>query len=70
VTVYAEEGDFDHALGQIAALDEATLVLPAWMSGPGRDVRLFVHPRGGFDLASDLLEIEPGEHIGIRVPPR
>jgi hypothetical protein len=70
VIIYAEEGDFDHELGRIGAHDESTLVLPAWLSGPGQGVRLFVHPVNGFDLASGPLDIERGEHIGIRVPPR
>ena len=70
VTVYAEEGDFDHELGQIPARGESTLVLPGWLTGPGDAVRLFVHPKNGFDLASDLLDIRRGEHMGIRVPSR
>lgn len=70
VTIYAEEGDFDHELGQIPAHGESTIVLPGWLTGPGDAVRLFVHPKNGFDLASDLLDIERGEHMGLRVPPR
>jgi hypothetical protein len=70
VTIYAEEGDFDHPLGRVGAHDESTFVLPAWLSGPGQGVRLFVHPLNGFDLASDLLDVTRGEHIGVRVPPR
>lgn len=68
VTVYAERGQFDVRLGVVPARERATLRLPRSVVGKDRSVRIFVHPEGGTDLASSLLRIRRGEHLGLRVP--
>ncbi len=37
---------------------------------PDNSMQIFVHPEGGSDLGSDMLEVRPGEHLGLRVPAR
>jgi hypothetical protein len=68
VTVYAEHGDFDVRLGRVPAGGHATLRMPKAVVGHDRSVRIFVHPDGGTDLASSLLRVKRGEHLGLRVP--
>ena len=68
VTVYAEHGQFDVRLGRVPAGGRATLKMPKAVVGRDRSVRIFVHPDGGTDLASSLLRVKRGEHLGLRVP--
>jgi hypothetical protein len=70
VTVFAEQGTFDVRLGQVPAHGTATLRFPRSVVLPDQSVQLFVHPERGFDLASESLQVRPGEHLGLRVPPR
>ena len=68
VTVYVERGQYDVRLGVVPPRQRATLRLPKSVVGPDRSLRIFVHPEGGTDLASSLLRIRRGEHLGLRVP--
>jgi hypothetical protein len=67
VIVYLEHGDFDTRLGIVGAQSTATLKLPP--TG-GQSIEIFVHPEGGLDLCSTPFDVKPGDHIGLKVPPR
>ena len=68
VTVYAEHHPFDYRLGRVAPGGKATFQLPRATVGPDRAVKIFLHPDGGTDLASEKLYVKKGEHLGLRVP--
>jgi hypothetical protein len=70
VTVFAEQGDFDVRLGQVPAHGRVTLRFPKSVADVVDSMRIFVHPDGGVDLASETLHVKRGEHLGLRVPPR
>jgi hypothetical protein len=68
VTVFAEQGSsIDVRLGQAPAHGRATLRFPKSVVR-GEEVRVFVHPEGGFDLSAQTLHVHPGEHLGLGVP--
>jgi hypothetical protein len=68
VTVYAEHGTIDVRLGQVPARGRATLRFPRSVVLPNESIRIFIHPTGGRDLSSELLKIQRGEHLALRVP--
>ena len=68
VTVYAEHGDFDVRLGSVPAQSVVTLEFPMVIVRPDESVSITVHPENGPDLASEVLRIQEGEHLGLRVP--
>jgi hypothetical protein len=68
VTVFADQDPFDVRLGQVPAHSRVTLRFPKSVVFPDESIRIFVHPDGGFDLASETLQVRPGEHLGLRVP--
>jgi hypothetical protein len=71
VTVFAELPDMDGLdvrLGKVPAHGSATLRFPKSVVGPNNAIRVFVHPDGGFDLSSQIMEVRRGEHLGLRVP--
>jgi hypothetical protein len=68
VKVLAEDGPFDTTLGEVPAHSRATLVVPSWLTAPDESVQLYFDPKNGTELASDPLELKPGEHVGVRVP--
>jgi hypothetical protein len=68
VTVFAEQGPFDVRLGQVPAHSRVTLRFPKSVVAPDESVQIFVHPEGGFDLASETLQVRPAQHLGLRVP--
>jgi len=68
VTVYAERSQYAIRLGVVPARERATLTIPQNAVGQDKSVRIFVHPEGGQDLASSLLYIKKGEHLGLKVP--
>ena len=70
VTIYAERGDEDIRLGTVPAMGFMTFDVPAWLSLDREDVQFFVHPKNGFDQGSSTVELDPGEHLGLLVPPR
>lgn len=68
VTVFADQGPFDVRLGQVPAHSRVTLRFPKSVIAPDESIRIFVHPEGGFDLASETLDVRPAQHLGLRVP--
>ncbi len=68
VTVFADQGPFDVRLGQVPARSRVTLQFPKSVILPDESLVIFVHPEGGFDLASSTLRVRRGEHLGLRVP--
>lgn len=68
VTVYAEHGLFDVRLGRVPPHGRVTLPFPKSVVLPTNTLEIFVHPDGGFDLASEKLTVKPGAHLGLRVP--
>ena len=71
VTVLAEQdGSIDVRLGEVPAHARATLRFPKSVVLPDGSIRVFVHPEGGSDLASETLQVRQGEHLGLRVPAR
>ena len=69
VTVFADPGAFPVRLGRVPPRSRVTLRFPQAAVLPGRSVRIFVAPDGGADLQSQLRQVKPGEHLGLRVPP-
>lgn len=67
VVVYLERGVFDTRLGTVPAHSEQTLDLPRYAAEEGM-VRVFVHPEGGFDLATQDLMLKPDGNVDIYVP--
>lgn len=70
LTVYARQAPFDVRLGQVPPHGRVTLRFPKSVLHQGATVRIFVHPDGGADLASQQLQVSRGDHLGIRIPPR
>jgi hypothetical protein len=68
VTVFADQDPFDVRLGQVPAHSRVTLRFPKSVVFPDESIRIFVQPEGGFDLASETLQVRPAEHLGLRVP--
>jgi hypothetical protein len=68
VTLYIERGRFEVRLGTVAAHQEQTIEVPAWLTRSDKSVEVFVHPRGGLDLASQPFELKPGAHLLVKVP--
>lgn len=70
IGVFARQGNFDTRLGTVPANGRTTLRFPRSVVLPGRQLTIFVHPEGGRDLAMQTLSIRPGQHLGLKVPPR
>lgn len=69
VKVYAEQGGFDQLIGTVKADATATLALPGAIAWNRSDVAFIVHPKGGLDVATPDVAIDPGSHVGVLVPP-
>lgn len=67
VTVFVEMGDFDTRLGAVAAHQKVTLRIPDWLTNR-QSIELFVHPEGGYDLASETMQLRRGAHLHLVVP--
>jgi hypothetical protein len=52
----------------VTAHSRVTLRFPDALVGEDASLQLFVRPARGFDLAGDLMEVDPGDHLGLRVP--
>jgi len=65
--VYAQSDGFDIRLGSVPGHGKQTLQLPEFLEGVG-EVQVFVHPEGGFDMASGELLVKPGENLDVLVP--
>lgn len=68
VTVFAAKGPFDVRLGQVAARSRETLRFPKGLVSPVAAVTIFIRPRAGLDLATNILQVRLGEHLALRVP--
>jgi hypothetical protein len=69
VDVFVESGRFDRRIGSVEALSTAELPLPDWYVGRGEPIQLFVS-RAGVDRETQWFEVDPGDMIGMVVPPR
>lgn len=67
VVVYLERGEFDTRLGTVPAHAKQSLDLPRYAVEEG-SVRIFVHPEGGFDLATQDLTLSKGGNVDVYVP--
>jgi hypothetical protein len=70
VTVFLEQGAFDNRIGTVAANQQKTLVIPAFLTRDAPDIEIFVHPEGGLDLASQTFDLRADAHLLVKVPPR
>jgi len=68
VTIFATKGPFDLRVGEVAPKSRATLHLPKSLVGSANAVTLLVRPRAGMDLATNILHVQPGDHLALRVP--
>lgn len=68
VTVFVEHGDFDTRIGTVPANREETLLVPEWLAKEKPSAEIFVHPEGGADLESWILDLKPGAHLFVKVP--
>ncbi len=69
MTVFLEQGNFNVKLGSIAPDQTATWQLPSWVSNYDESVQFYLEPRKGTSLESQELQMQPGAHIGLLVPP-
>ncbi len=67
VVVFVEQGEFDTRLGSVPAHRTATLRIPDWLADQ-ESIEVFVHPEGGFDLATERMRLHRGEHLHLVVP--
>jgi hypothetical protein len=67
VAVYLQRGFVDIRLGTVAAHGTETLALPRTLEN-GEQIQVFVHPEGGKDLESWVLDLAPGAHLFVKVP--
>jgi hypothetical protein len=69
ITVYVQRDGFDQRLGTVAAYGTMKLPVPKVIAWDRSEVRIFVHPKGGFDVATPDVTVRPGSEIGVLVPP-
>jgi hypothetical protein len=67
VVVYLDREPLDVRLGSVKPHTTGVLPLPAYLAD-GQAVRIFVHPEGGEDLASQDVTIRRGETLNVLVP--
>lgn len=67
VTVFAEQGTFSVRLGEVKAGTQTTLRVPTSIVTRDHTIRVFVRPAGGLDLATQVIPLRSGEHLGLRV---
>lgn len=67
VVVYFEGELFDTRIGTVPAHSTEVLKLPTYLDD-GQTIRLFVHPEGGFDRASQELVVTRGKNFNVLVP--
>ncbi|MCA0374555.1 MAG: hypothetical protein LCH84_02730 [Gemmatimonadetes bacterium] len=67
VTVYAEQGTYSVRLGEVRAGEQTTLRVPKSLVSRENTIRVFVRPAGGLDLATQLINLKSGDHLGVRV---
>ena len=67
VTVFAEQGTYSVRLGEVKSGEQATLRFPKALVSRENTIRVFVRPAGGLDLATQLIQLKSGDHLGMRV---
>jgi hypothetical protein len=67
VTVFAEQGTFSVRLGEVKAGTQTTLTFPKSLITRDNTIRVFLRPAGGLDLATQVIQLKNGEHLGIRM---
>ncbi len=68
VTVFMERGQFDRRLGTVAAMTTDSIPLPAWLTDGLEEIALFVVPKKGEEMATQIFPVHRGEVIGLIVP--
>jgi len=68
VVVYVfHDGEFSR-VGTVTAASSTDFVLPSWMMGQSRNIRLLGHPIGSNDgVRTELIHIQPGQIIEWRL---
>lgn len=67
VTVFAEQGLRFVRLGEIAANQRETLVLPKAMRSSAGTVRIFARPAGAAERSTPSLKLGEGDHVAVIV---
>ncbi len=67
VTVFAEQGTYSVRLGEVKAKTQTTLTFPKSIVSRENTIRVFLRPAGGLDLATQVIQVKTGEHLGIRM---
>lgn len=67
VTVYAEQGLLLVKLGEVAAKQQATMVLPSMLTKNTGELRVFARPAGAQAVSTKGLRVEQGDHIAVIV---
>lgn len=68
VDVYVERGEFDTDLGTVEPLHFRTFDLPKALAREEADVQVYIHPKAGFDMASQYFLLKPHDHLEVKVP--
>lgn len=64
VVIYVIHDGQQTRVGIVTASSAQTFILPPWMVGQGREMRLVGHPIGGVQVAqTDILIVQPGQYI-------
>jgi hypothetical protein len=67
MTVFAEQGVRLVRLGEVPANTQATLRFPKDLIRRGNDIRVFVRPAGGTEVATRALSLKTGDHIAMEI---
>ena len=67
VTVFAEQGLLFVRLGEIAAGQQGTLVVPSMLTKNKGELRVFARPEGAATVSTKALRLEQGDHIAVIV---
>ena len=68
VDVYVERGDFDTRIGTVEPMNFRTFDLPQSLAREEADVRIFLQPKAGIELASQFFLLTPHAHLEVKVP--
>ena len=64
VTIYAIHSGERNRVGVVGATTSVTLLLPPYLLGPGREIRLLADPIGARGVATtETLVVQPGQYI-------
>jgi hypothetical protein len=69
VTVYEEDDFGDTKIAVVAANETETVDMQRFVRDEST-IRIFVKPNGEQEEATDLLEMRPGDHLGVVIPAR